>query len=185
MKHIALTLIAAYSIAFAVGCDRQQGGTCPSGKADAKVGKADGHDHDHDHDKAKAKGHDADHDHKGDAPCDHDSGHSHGGEKLVLGSKPISKLAVEVAQFGKIGPDTKELVFEISVKGDEKPFAVRAVVRTPDGKESMKVKADTDSPGKYDAHVGELPKPLPAASQVVIEVEISKDVKGSAAFALK
>ena len=137
-------------------------------------------DHDHDHAGDLTADDDADdhagHDH-GEVDLDdqasggHGNGQGHGGQRHELGSREIAGLTVEIAQFGAATGNVEELVFEIEVLGEPAPTAVRLLVRTPDGAESLKVKAIKVGDHEYDAHVGELPDQLGEGSVVVVEVE--------------
>jgi|GEM_PF-6813714 len=136
----------------------------------AEHGPDDGHDH-----SADIKVDDRADDHvgcdHGEAETDEHAGHSHGGEKHKLGSREIEGFSVTAAQFGVATDNLAELVFEIEVKGESAPNAVRLLVRAADGAESLKVRADKVGDHGYDAHVGELPDQLGEGGVLVVEVE--------------
>ena len=139
-------------------------------------GEADHDDHaGHDHGEAghdDHAGHDhGEADHDDHAGHDHGSGHGHGGQRHELGSRETAGITVEVVQFGAATGNVAELVFELEVRGEPMPTAVRLLVRAPDGAESLKVKANKTGDHEYDAHVGELPKQLGEGSVLVVEVE--------------
>ena len=193
LRIASITTLIGIAVLLSGGCDRKSPPTekqdaTPQTAAEPKHSSNGGHNHaagkkcndhaDHDHDEASHDEHEG-HDH-GEAGHDDHEGHNHGeaahghghsGERHELGNREIAGITVNVAQFGAATDNAVELVFEINIQGESSPTAVRLLVRTPDGAESLKVKANKVGDHKYDAHVGELPTKLGKDSVLVVEVE--------------
>jgi hypothetical protein len=188
MKRLTILFALTAALFVLVACEKQ--GTAPS-----PVDKDSDHVHQddeaHDHAATSADPHEG-HDHAEDSDDDgtvahadgEAVGHDHGGEAHPLGTAAAGPYSVGVTQIGGVSPGADELVFEIVVSGAVTPAVVRAVVRSPDGAESLKVKADKTGDGSYDAHVGELPETLPAGSQIVVEIAGPDGSKATASFDL-
>jgi hypothetical protein len=174
MKRFEILFVSAVPLLLLATCEKQDAAPAGVGPTSARIADDAAHDHEHDHAAPED-------DHHDDAPT---AGHDHAGEAHPLGSAAIGPYTVDVTQIGTARSGAAELAFEITVSGAATPSAVRAVVRTPDGAESLKVKADGIGAGRYHAHVGELPDALPAGSQVAVEVADAAGAKFSAALDL-
>ena len=168
LRIASIATLIGIAILLSNGCDRKSPpneteDATPQTTAAPKHSPDDGHDH---AGERKSDDHADDH-----ADQEGGNGHGHGGQRHELGSREIAGLTVEVVQFGTATNNVAELVFEIDVLGEPAPTAVRLLVRTPDGAESLKVKANKVGDHEYDAHVGELPDQLGEGSVLVVEVE--------------
>ncbi|MCP4591089.1 MAG: hypothetical protein GY842_10115 [bacterium] len=119
-----------------------------------------GHDHgDEAHDEA--------HDEDADAADPH-AGH---GKAYPLGTIESGEYKVSVVQFGLAKDGIVDMAFEVASGGQRHPDAVRAVVRTSSGDESIKAKAEQSTEHRYHLHIAELPAELPPATMLVLELE--------------
>jgi len=154
---------------------------CGGGKDKDKDHKDHDHkDHshkDHDH-KDEAKDHkDEAKDHKDEAP--------HDGPKKTLGKADIGGFVVEVTLIGEVKAGAEAAV-DVTLtaetgKTTAEPQAVRAWV----GAESGESKAKLDKEGKdYHGHI-DVPNPIPADSQLWIEVQDAEGKKSAKGFSLK
>jgi hypothetical protein len=160
MMSLMSTLVALGLVS--AGCEQQSDSSSPEKPQAAQ--STDNHD---EHDHASGDAHEDEH-----AGHDHgDDDHAHGGEPLELGTRDIGDFTVEVVQFGAATDDAAELIFEIEIDGTASPDAVRVLVRSSDGTESLKVKANSVGKHAYDVHVGELPSSLGAGGTVIVEIE--------------
>lgn len=178
LRIVSMAVFVGVVFLLSSGCDCKAptGQSKDGGKQAAAAPKHspdDGHDH-----AAEMKGDDhavaGNDDH---ADGDDGSGHGHGGERHELGSREVAGFTVEVTQYGAAVDIVAELVFEIEVRGEDAPTAVRLLVRAADNDESLKIKANKVGDHKYDAHVGELPSHLGAGSVLVIELETPSGTK--------
>jgi len=137
-------LVAAWPFAV-LGCD---GGSAPPATA--------AHDHDHGGNDHAKGGH-------GSA-----MGHDHG-EPHPLGERTAGAMTVEAILEGDLVAGA-EASFVINVSGGT-PKAVRFWIGRPDERGALKVKAELEAgePG-YHAH-SEVPSPLAADAQLVVELE--------------
>jgi len=189
LRTASIAILITIAILLSGGCERKAPtdkakDATPQAATEQKHGPDDGHaDHDHgeaghddhaghDHGEANHDDH-ADHDH---GEADHD-GHGHGGPRHELGSNEIAGLTVKVVQFGTATSNIAELIFELDIRGEPAPTAVRLLVRAADGSESLKIKAGKGGNSKYDAHVGELPNKLGESSVLVVELETPSGTK--------
>jgi hypothetical protein len=178
MNRIAHTLsvvLFAASVGSIVGCEEKNKPAAPVKTAGAPTGaaKPDAHDHEH------AKG--DKHDHADGEKHDHDD-HGHG-DAAELGTATVSGFTVKVMQEGEIA-EGKDAAFEISVTGGSaKPSAVRAWIGAENAQGSVKGKAEVEGDG-YHLHV-EVPKPIPAAAKLWVEIEGDRGTKVVTSFALK
>ncbi|MFH1419961.1 MAG: hypothetical protein ABII12_16935 [Planctomycetota bacterium] len=168
LRIASITTLIGIAILLSNGCDRkpppnETEEATPQTTAAPKHSPDDGHDH---AGEMKSDDHADDH-----ADQEDGNGHGHDGQRHELGSRGIAGLTVEVVQFGAATGNVAELVFEIDVRGEPTPTAIRLLVRAPDGAESLKVKANKVGDHEYDAHVDELPGHLGEGSVLVVEVE--------------
>ena len=140
------------------GCNDDES-TKPTAETTAPGGTAKDDDHGHDH----ADDHDHDH-----AKPDAAAGEEH--EKHPIGEKTVGGLKLNAAIDVPVKPGG-ESVFTVVVTGG-KPKAVRFWIGNEAGDNSVKSKAEEESPDNWHAHV-EAPDPLPAGSQFWVEVEPS------------
>jgi len=182
LRIASTTALIGIVLLLSSGCERKPATSetkdaTPQAAAVPKHSPDDGHNHsgdmkgdEHAHDHGKA-------DHDDHAGHDHGNGngngHGHSGQRYELGSREIAGIMVEVVQFGAATGNVVELVFELEVRGEPAPTAVRLLVRAPDGAESLKIKANKTGDHEYDAHVGELPNQLGEGSVLVVELQTS------------
>lgn len=161
-RPLCLTLLAL--TALLTGCDKEPapGPASPGGKTAAE----DDHDH--------VEG--DEHEHEGGDEHDH-------GPLKELGEKSADGLTISASRQGDIvaGDDAP---VDVSVKGAAKPIAaVRLWIGLRDAKGSVKAKAELEK-DNWHSHV-EVPKPLPAGSELWVEVEAEGGKKTAVAFALQ
>ncbi len=101
-------------------------------------------------------------DHKHD---DHDHDH---GPRSSIGTVKIGAYEIEVLQAGKVEAG-KEATFELRVKGEPEPVAVRTWIGIESGRGSAKSKAHKHDK-TLEAH-SDVPKPIPEGAKLWIEIE--------------
>lgn len=183
-REILMATLVAALLLLSGGCERNTATNSKEGGS-AQVAAQEKHDSLASRDHAAGEGHD-DADTRRDEPDGHDHGDddAHRGERYELGAGEIAGLTVQVVQCGRVVSGAAELVFEIEVEGSGTPAAVRLLVRSAEGSESLKVKANKVGDHTYDAHVLELPDSLGDGSVVVVEIETTAVTEG-AVFALR
>jgi hypothetical protein len=128
---------------------------------------------------ASAQSHDHDHDHGHDHAEHADAEHGHG---VQLGEQQVGGWTIRAVRNGDIAPG-KDAAMDVWVAGaSTKVDAVRIWIGTQDGKGSTKARAEWDK-DRWHTHV-EVPKPLPDASKLWVEVETSEG-KSLCSFDLK
>ena len=102
----------------------------------------------------------------------------HKGEQKELESREIAGYTVKVVQESAVKAG-EEAAFAVMLSGKkEKPRAVRAWVGVQDAEGSVKGKAVAEGE-EWHAHV-EVPKPIPAKSQLWVEIETEAGKKKAA-----
>lgn len=102
-------------------------------------------------------------------------------ELVSLGTTKIGAYDVEVLQEGEVEAG-KEATFQLRIKGEPEPTAVRVWVGIETGRGSAKGKAHKHGE-KMEVHC-EVPDPMPADAQCWVELEINGE-KSSGGFKLK
>jgi hypothetical protein len=159
-RLISICLSSLALIAF-VGCKPSGGSNNQSSQntTHAPVNtERDGHDHDH------AEG--DDHDHAAD-----DDSH---GKAKPLGSINVGGFTVNATQFGDVVPG-KEASIDLELTAlpqgvQPADVAVRVLVGTESGVESVKSKAEREGANHFHGHA-EPPSPLPNGSKWWVEIE--------------
>lgn len=116
--------------------------------------------HDHDHDGHDHGGHDHGHDH-GD---DHDHGPT-----VELGVQTVGTFEVKASRDGELTPGGDAPIDVWITGAGAKVSAVRFWIGLPDGRGSMKAKAELEK-DNWHTHA-EVPSPLPEGSKLWIEIE--------------
>lgn len=156
MKHV-LTVVTAASL-IVVGCkEKAPPAPQPAGSATTGHDDHDGHDH-------------------------------HDGAVVELGSTTIGPYTVRASRDeGELKPGG-EAAIDVWVSGDgPKVAAVRFWIGTQDGAGSLKAKADIEDPkepSRWHTHA-EVPEPLPAGSELWVEIEDDSGAKSAGSFSLK
>jgi hypothetical protein len=122
---------------------------------------------------------DHDHDHADDHGHAHDADH---GTVVELGEQTAGPFTIKAARTGDFTPGA-DTPIDAVITGTPKISAVRFWIGTADAKGSVKAKADLEK-DTHHAHV-EIPKPLPDASELWIEIEAEGGEKSTAHFNLK
>jgi hypothetical protein len=151
---------------------------------DTKAGAHDDHDHgdhDHDHDH-EGEGHDHDHDH---------AGHDDHGAPIALGLASAGGFEVSASRdegaFSAGGEAPVDVTITPAEGSAAKVAAVRFWIGTENAAGSMKAKAaieNTAEPNRWHTHV-EIPDPIPAGSQLWVEIESDAGEKTVVSFDLK
>lgn len=127
---------------------------------------------------------------KMDEPADGDQ-HAHGDkpapgddhpDRIVLGTKTVGGLTLKATQDEPIKAGG-EGAFDLLITGG-KPKAVRFWVGSEGGQDSVKAKAEEETPDNWHTHA-EVPDPLPPGSKFCAEVEPSTGEKFTVSFGLK
>ena len=161
-RPLYLTLLTL--TALLTGCDKEPapGPAAPGGKTAAQ----DDHDH--------VEGDDHEHE-EGDE-------HDHGPVKQ-LGEKSADGFTIRASRQGDI-VEGDDAPVDVSVTGAAKPIAtVRFWIGSRDARGSVKAKAELEK-DNWHSHV-EVPKPLPAGSELWVEVEAEGGKKIAVSFALQ
>lgn len=121
----------------------------------------------------------------------HDHEHEHGGEAVELGSSESGPYRVRASRDEgeiKAGGDAPiDVWVEARPDSGVKVAAVRFWIGTADAQGSMKAKADVEDPkdpSRWHTHA-EVPDPLPAGSQLWVEIESEGGEKTVVSFDLK
>lgn len=125
-----------------------------------------------------------DHDHVEGDDHEHEEGdeHDHGPVKQ-LGEKSADGLTIRASRQGDI-VEGDDAPVDVSVTGAAKPIAaVRFWIGARDARGSVKAKAELEK-DNWHSHV-EVPKPLPAGSELWVEIEAEGGKKTAVAFALQ
>lgn len=174
-RFIVTSIGAALAVAISAGCDEPKPANTPpaqpggGGAAATGEPKADEHGHEHAHGEKHADG------------DEHAEGEDHS-NRIELGTQTVAGLTLKATQEEPIKPGG-EGAFDLAITGG-KPRAVRFWVGTEDGLDSVKAKAEEETPNNWHAHV-EVPDPLPAGSKFCAEVEPASGERFTVSFELK
>lgn len=162
-RPLVLTLFTL--AALLSGCDKK-----PAPGTTASGGKTAPHD---DHEHVEGDDHD-------DAATDEHDDH---GPAKPLGEKSVDGLTVRASRDGDIVAGDEAAV-DVWVTGAATPIAaVRFWIGARDGRGSVKAKAELEE-DNWHTHI-EVPKPLPAGSELWVEIEAEGGKKSLVAFALQ
>ena len=194
MKYSIILTLATITALTIWGC-KPEDKPIPAAKENAAHQCDDpSHDHAHDHETVDTHKHNeepgsAEKNDTADDGHDHDQqtaqSHAHGGDgkKYELGKKQAGDFTMEVTQIGTFTGSSTELAFEVTVTGPSNPEAVRALVKSTNGSESLKSKADKTGDTTYHLHISELPKKV-EESKLLVEVSTGQG-KVTAEFAVQ
>ncbi len=125
-----------------------------------------------------------DHAHKGDDGHGHDLSGGHGdGPTTQLGEQAAGGFTIKASRDGAITPG-KDAAIDVWVTGGSaKVAAVRFWIGSKDAKGSVKAKAEIEK-DNWHTHA-EIPDPIPAGSQLWVEIETDTGEKVVTGFDLK
>ena len=187
MKSFITTVVLSLALFSPIACDGEKSPVVAAPTAKPAVDDHVGHDHG-----APA------------APVAHAAAPvAHAAAPVAHAAAPVAHAAAPVVDLGTISLGTVqahvtrdagaitaggEAPIDATITGTAtKISAVRFWIGTADGKGSVKAKADIEDPKKpntWHTHV-EVPNPIPAGSQVWIEIQLESNEKLALAFDLK
>lgn len=120
-------------------------------------------------------------------PAESNKGGGHHGKPIALGEASIGKFKVRASRDEGAIVAGKDAPIDVWLTGDiSRVQAVRFWIGTKTGEMSIKARADIENPKEpnhWHTHA-EIPDPIPAGSQLWVEIETDKDT-GTGAFDLK